>query len=130
MSLSIFQEVDARVKTVREREGNYWTIKNLPLTDQQKECVLEYLARRYWQLLLDTNIQDGHSKSYDPLLIEGDTAHSYVYDMEDGGRHHSFKDYAHLEEMLYDETLGQIKYELENGEGANLPTAVRKLITS
>ena len=96
-----------------ERFGNeFYCIDDLPLTDSQKECVLEYLARKLWKLLLDTDIQCGHCKSYDPLMIEGKTALSYVYDMEDGGRSHKFRDYKHLEDMLYKETLEQIKVAL------------------
>lgn len=31
------------------------------------------------------------SKGYDPLVIEGDIAHTYAFDLWDGGRHHQFK---------------------------------------
>lgn len=33
---------------------------------------------------------DGHCKNYDPLFFEGDVAHSYVLELDDGGRHHSY----------------------------------------
>lgn len=100
-------------KTRVERSGNeYYSIDDLPLTDIQKECVLEYLARKLWKLLLDLDVQCGHCKHYDPLMIEGNTALSYVYDMEEGGRRHKFRDYKHLEDMLYNETLEQIREEI------------------
>jgi len=33
---------------------------------------------------------DSHSKSYDPITFEGKIAHSYVLELDDGGRHHSY----------------------------------------
>lgn len=96
-------------KTSEEGYNGFYSIDDLDLNDDQKEQVLEYLAQKYWGLLKDLGLQDGHCKTYDPLLIEGNTAHSYVFDMEDGGRHHSFKGYAHLEKMLTDETLAWLK---------------------
>lgn len=98
--------------SVKSSEAGYNglnSIDDLDLNDEQKEQVLEYLAQKYWKILLDLDIQDGHSKGYDPLVIEGSTAHSYVFDLEDGGRHHAFKDYAHLEKMLSDELLTWLK---------------------
>jgi hypothetical protein len=42
---------------------------------------------------------------YDPMDIElkEKMAHSYVFDLEDGGRHHPYKDLEHLENMIFDE---------------------------
>lgn len=77
----------------------FYEIDELPFTDDQKEMVLEWLAQKIWR----TFDEEGHCKTYDPLLIEGDVAHSYVFNFDDGGRHHSFKDYAHLEKMLEQE---------------------------
>ena len=34
---------------------------------------------------------DGHCKSYDPLTFFEGQAHSYVLNLEDGGRHHPYK---------------------------------------
>ncbi|MHA1280747.1 MAG: hypothetical protein ACTSQ8_26670 [Candidatus Helarchaeota archaeon] len=111
MNLQEFNKLEEIVKNERNKSiaNPYKSIDDLPLTPSQKECVIEYLAWKLWSILLDLDIQDGHSKSYDPLVIDEDVAHSYVFDMEDGGRHHSYKNLKHLEEMLYKETLEQIK---------------------
>ena len=100
--------------------NTYYTIKDLPIDSKQKEMVLEYLARKLWDIQLALDIQDGHCKSYDPLCIEGDTAHSYVFDLEDGGRHHTFRDYEHLEKMLMDETIRTLKFEIQQTKSAQL----------
>jgi hypothetical protein len=98
-------------KTSDEGYNGLYSINDLDLTDEQKEQVLEYLAQKYWHLLRDLGIQDGHCKSYDPLMIEGNIAYSYVFDLEDGGRQHSFDSYEHLEKMLTAEILASIKGE-------------------
>lgn len=53
-------------------------------------------------------------KSYDPMLIEGNTAHSYAFDMKDGGRHHDLSKYKNVGDILQtllDETILTIKEE-------------------
>lgn len=85
------------------------SIDDLPVDQDTKEMVLEYLARRYWKVLLDLKYQDGHSKTYDPLIIDGNTAHSYVFDLEDGGRHHSFDSLKDLERMMTEEFKSYFK---------------------
>jgi len=45
---------------------------------------------------LKLGIEDGYCKSYDPLLIEDDKCHSYVFDLDDSGKHHPYK---HLREI-------------------------------
>jgi hypothetical protein len=92
--------------------NEYYNIDTLPLHPKEKEAVLEYLARKLWTILIRTDLMDDYGKSYDPLIIEGNIAHSYVFDMEDGGRHHSFKDYKHLEEMLMNDTITRINHAL------------------
>lgn len=77
---------------------------------------LEYSAQIVWRILMDLGIQDGCCKSYDPLTIEGNTAHSYVFDFEDGGRHHQFKDFEHLKKMLIDEAVKEISQEIHRRE--------------
>jgi hypothetical protein len=76
------------------------------------EKALVWLAQKYYKLLLAIGAQLGHRKSYDPLTIEYDgdkkIAHSYVFDFEDGGRHHPFRDLEQLEEMLDVEIVRQI----------------------
>ena len=79
---------------------NPWlTIADLPLSDDQTEIVLEWYARRILAADLRKGI-DSFDKSYDPLVIEGNIAHSYVFDLADGGRHHPFGSLEELERML------------------------------
>ena len=89
--------------------NKFFTIDDLPLSDEQKRQVLEWFARKLWTLLEEgSGERDYYCKSYDPLVIEGNVAHSYVFDLEDGGRHHPFRDLAHLEKMLVDEGIRAI----------------------
>ena len=80
----------------------FYTVDDLPFTDDQKEMVLEWFAQKIWG---DLQVR-GHCKSYDPLIIEGKVAHSYIFNLNgldhrtDGGRHHNFKTLAQLEERL------------------------------
>jgi hypothetical protein len=53
---------------------------------------------------------DYGGKSYDPMTIElnrggGGIAHSYVFDMEDGGRHHLFENLEDIPRILVTEVL-------------------------
>ena len=43
--------------------------------------------------------ESNSDKRYDPMYHEGDTLHSYAFDMKDGGRHHSIKDYKNISEI-------------------------------
>lgn len=89
--------------------GNgHHSIDDLPLTESQKKYVLEWLAWKYWNALLKIKVQDGHCKSYDPLAIEEHVAHSYVFDLESGGRHHPFSSLAQLEGMLDEDFRGSL----------------------
>lgn len=122
MGIQDYKEIDAeaakfREKYVCERKDE---ITALPLTREQQMAVVEWLANKYWQILLDLNIQDGHCKSYDPLLIEGGTAHSYVFDLEDGGRHHDFRDLNHLVKMLDSDMRSMLRGELTEAAGVEL----------
>jgi len=90
--------------------NNFHTIDDLPFNEDAKIMVMEWFARKLWYLLEEgSNDPDYHCKSYDPLVIVGNTAHSYVFDMEDGGRHHPFNNLEHLEKMLMDEGIERIK---------------------
>lgn len=93
--------------------NEYFTIDDLPFSDEQKKIILEWFARKLWVLQVEGIAQDGdyYGKSYDPLVIdlEEKVAHSYVFSMEDSGRHHSFRDLAHIEKMLMDEFLEELK---------------------
>lgn len=75
---------------------------------------IESYAHACYELLTELGIQDGHHKMYDPLTIEGNVAHSYVFDLEDGGRHHYFNDLGHLRKMILEETANIIKEDYEN----------------
>lgn len=97
---AMFYDIDNFLRDSQWRDDHFWSIDELPLSEQQKECVLEWFARKI--LGMDMRFgADGTGKSYDPLKIDGRTAHSYVFDLTpDGGRHHDFRDLEHLEELL------------------------------
>ena len=82
------------------------TINDLPLTKDQKEMVLEWFAQKIW-FTLD---EPGHCKTYDPLIIEGNVAHSYIFNLNTGGRHHEFDSLEHLEELLCNEMRNSAEY--------------------
>ena len=77
---------------------------------------IEVYAQACWEILLGLGIQDGHCKMYDPMTIQDNTAHSYVFDLKDGGRHHSFSDLEELKNDVLSETVEQIKNLLTNEE--------------
>ena len=61
---------------------------------------------------------DGDSpcgKSYDPMRIEHPhLAHSYAFDMKDGGRHHDLSDYKDIGEImdvLLEEAIDWVKHD-------------------
>ena len=91
---------------------NLWhSIDDLPFSEREKEAILEWLARRLWILLEEsTGDPEYYCKSYDPLVIELTEAYSYVFDLEDGGRHHAFESLEHLERMLMDEAITTLLY--------------------
>lgn len=107
--------IDKMVKAVRVQkyqmrglDGRYeWeNIDELPLTEYQKACVLEWLAQKLEQTQYAEN-EDiwQYGKSYDPLTIdvENKVAHSYVMDMADGGRHHSYGNMSDIEHYIFNE---------------------------
>jgi len=81
------------------------------LNETQKRYVLEWLAWKFYDLLLKLGIEDGYCKSYDPLLIEDDKCHSYVFDLDDDGRHHPYKNLREIEDNLFNEVVKRIKEE-------------------
>lgn len=90
--------------------NKFFHIDDLPFSEEAKRMVLEWFARKLWVLLEEgSGDSDYYCKMYDPLVIKDNIAHSYVFDMEDGGRHHEFKDLEHLEKMLMDEGIRQIQ---------------------
>jgi len=95
--------------------NQYFTIEDLPLDFLEKCAVLEWFARRLWVILEESSGHpDYYCKSYDPLVIDIAEAHSYVFDLEDGGRHHTFESLEHLERMLMDETISTLLYGRNN----------------
>lgn len=109
---SHFKEIDGIIYEKRKEEygNNFYSIDDLTLSHYQKIQILEWFARKLWVLLEEGSGEpDYYGKGYDPLKIEGNTAHSYVFSLEDGGRHHQFRDLEHLEKMLMKEGIGAIK---------------------
>jgi len=99
---------DVIYKHVRKK---YKSIDDLPLRGSQKRYVLEWLAWKFYDLLLKLGIEDGYCKSYDSLLIEDNKCHSYVFDLDDGGRHHPYKNLREIEDKLFNEVVKRIKEE-------------------
>jgi hypothetical protein len=83
------------------------------LTDRQKGFVEGYAcALDILQYCLTGDSFSG--KSYDPATIEGDTLHSYAFDLKRGGRHHSLKDFLgghEICELMLKEILEALKEE-------------------
>lgn len=99
----VLAQVEFAVRDMRsDNFGNpYDSVDDLPLSPAQKECVLEWYAKKVCHTANPDECCCG--KSYDPLTIEGHTAHSYAFDFKDGGRHHPFGSLAELEGWLDDE---------------------------
>jgi hypothetical protein len=98
--------------------NEFFTINDLPLTNEDKEKVLMWFARKLWTILEEGSEEpDYYCKTYDPLVIEGNIAHSYVFDLQDGGRHHKFKDLKDLENMLVSEGIQKIKEFIMESKG-------------
>jgi hypothetical protein len=75
---------------------------------------VEVYARALYDIRA-TLYDETHGKSYDPLTIErserGQIAHSYAFDLWDGGRHHYLegKSNEDLAKAMYEETLADIR---------------------
>lgn len=88
----------------------YFTLSDLGLIKEQEEAVLMWFARKLWVILEEGSGEpDYYCKVYDPLLISGNLAYSYVFNFEDGGRHHPFESLEQLEEMLVKEGIVRVK---------------------
>jgi hypothetical protein len=87
------------------------TIDDLPFTDEQKAVILEWFADKVWQIIFESTGDDAYYKSYDPLKIklQEKVAMSYVLHLENGTTHHPFKDLQHLERMLIQEAVQELK---------------------
>ena len=101
--------IDEEIKNYRSGINPYRTIDNLPLSEMQKRSVLEWFAWKIWEILMELGIEDGYGKLYDPLVIEENECHSYVFDLGDGGRHHKYETLAELEERLKKEVIERIR---------------------
>jgi hypothetical protein len=86
------------------------SIDDLPFTDEQKRLAMVWMAGVLWDRLGVGKLGlDGHSKSYDPLSFTADgRVHTYVFNLQDGGRHHEFTSFADLESRIIDETAEAI----------------------
>lgn len=101
-----------------ERDGlnRFFSLDDLPFNDDEKVLVLEWFARKLWVILEEgSGDSDYYGKIYDPLVIdlEEREAHSYVFELGDGGRHHSFETLAELEMRLEQEGIERIKEMLQ-----------------
>ena len=96
-------------KTISSGVNEFYSISDLPLTGDEKEMVLEYLAHQLLKIRVAIDATDYGGKSYDPLIIDGKIAHTYLFDLEDGGRHHPFRTYDHLQTMMINETIKECK---------------------
>lgn len=56
-----------------------------PMTQKEAEIYVQGM----YDLMMMVGC-NGQCKHYDPLFFEGKTAHSYVLQLDDGGRHHSY----------------------------------------
>lgn len=81
----------------------------MKLTKESVEAIADVLHG----IRMELRISDGHGKTYDPLEIEDNIAHTYVFDLEDGGRHHPIKDLPDLVRQMFEETVRNIKEEIE-----------------
>ena len=107
------------------------TLADLGLDSLQQARVLEWFAFKVW-VASNEGTPDGdyHSKSYDPLTIEldshgGGTAHSYVFNLNTGGRHHGFSSLAELERLLFEEAIGTVKWAYGHGQEDALEALAR-----
>ncbi len=104
-----YQYLKAGDKIVKHISKKFKTIDDLPLRDSQKRYVLQWLAWKFYDILLKLNVEDGYCKSYDPLLIEEDKYHTYIFG--DEGRHFKYKTLHEIEEKLVGEMVKILKEE-------------------
>lgn len=76
-----------------------------------KKDFVEGYAAACWHILLGLGVQDGHSKTYDPMTIDevGKVAHSYVFDLWDGGRHHHYENLEQIIEAVKKEAVSSLE---------------------
>lgn len=85
-----------------------FSIDDLPITEEQKERVLEWFARKLWIILEEGSGEpDYHHKSYDPLTIDDEEAWSYVFGRP--GRQIKYKKLEDIEAYLSEYAIEQIQ---------------------
>ena len=80
------------------------------MTKKECEMYVRGMFDLYWMIGGDT-----HCKSYDPLTFEDNIAHSYVLDLEDGGRHHTYKSIEDVANRALLELAERVIYEFKDG---------------
>jgi hypothetical protein len=93
----------------KENFNPFYDIDDLPFTKNQKEMVLEYLARKFWSLLIEVKEWDNAGKCYDPLVINGKECYSYIFDLDNRGRTHKVNSLKELETQLIEEVIKELK---------------------
>lgn len=106
--MELFEALSVIDSNIKREPRAFRDIDELPLSTLQKRCVLEWFA---FNVLKMTDCLDLCSKHYDPMFIEDREAHSYAFNLENGGRHHSYTSLKHLESMILDEGKKLINYE-------------------
>ena len=93
---------------------SWWYPKEKKLNKRDAEAY----AHACYDILNGVTGESG-SKMYDPLTIIGQVAHSYVFNLKDGGRHHSFESIESLIGLMRDETIENINNFIEDNEPSN-----------
>ena len=75
-------------------------IKDLKDIDTVTALMIEAYALACTDIMYAMTKDSPCAKSYDPMRIEGMTAHSYAFDLKDGGRHHDLTEYESVGEIL------------------------------
>ena len=80
---------------------NYpYEVRDLTDIDTSAAIFIEGYATALADIMRKLSGESPCSKSYDPMMIEGMTAHSYAFDMKDGGRHHDLSLYEDVGEIM------------------------------
>lgn len=82
---------------------------------------VEAYAAALADLELAVKIADGHCKSYDPMSIDedGKVAHSYWFDLWDGGRHHPYESLEQVLVAMLQETARKVLAEITHADPAD-----------
>ncbi len=108
-------EANPTLRLLMQRDGTnrFFSLDDLPFSDDEKVFVLEWFARKLWVILEEgSGDPDYYGKSYDPLTIDREkgVAHSYVFNLSEvGGRHHPFESLLDLEALLVQAGITRIK---------------------